>query len=399
MAVAHTKLIVFGGPQTRGPLILGPEVDSITIGRAPENDLSLEGDRVSRAHCRIFRQGPQWYVEDLGSGNGTRLRDQFISGPTEINDVDVLEVGEYKLQFLIEPDVAEERPSPPAGKKRPASKPLTLLPEAEPVSAAPRCACGRATVPAGAGFLCAACGREYDGLGNEIVVVAWAQPAIDALKRVKDYLGGYSVAARVISAAVVLAITLTIVAAAGFYGLRRQAPTSDSQEQSIQAAQAPQAPQAGNISNAGGKTPAQEHPSKPPEPPVKPPPVEPPGAPLPQQAGDMLDLLVETAILQDIIGASGTTRPAEVSLAANRVLKVKIGDATHDFTVLAPWRAGLSWSATFPELSGGLVGLMLCSPKEFAMGTRTYPDGAVFIRSAKGWKAAEARTTATETGR
>lgn len=45
------------------------------MGRAPENDLvitpELAGwETVSRSHARIYRQGENWIVEDLGSTNG-----------------------------------------------------------------------------------------------------------------------------------------------------------------------------------------------------------------------------------------------------------------------------------------------------------------------------------------
>lgn len=59
------------GQPRRWPL----EKDSLTVGRAPENDLvitpELAGwETVSRRHARIYRQGEDWIVEDLSSTNG-----------------------------------------------------------------------------------------------------------------------------------------------------------------------------------------------------------------------------------------------------------------------------------------------------------------------------------------
>jgi pSer/pThr/pTyr-binding forkhead associated (FHA) protein len=46
---------------------------TLTIGRGPENDLTLASSAVSRRHAALaFREG-RWYVEDRGSYNGTSL--------------------------------------------------------------------------------------------------------------------------------------------------------------------------------------------------------------------------------------------------------------------------------------------------------------------------------------
>lgn len=46
-----------------------------TVGRAPENAIHLEDRRVSRRHARFYLDRGQWWVEDLGSANGT-----FVDG-------------------------------------------------------------------------------------------------------------------------------------------------------------------------------------------------------------------------------------------------------------------------------------------------------------------------------
>jgi len=45
------------------------------IGRAPECDRVIDNFKVSRKHCKLFREGSTWYVQDLGSSNGT-----FVNG-------------------------------------------------------------------------------------------------------------------------------------------------------------------------------------------------------------------------------------------------------------------------------------------------------------------------------
>ena len=71
-------------PQTDDPqcfaMVTLPELGSITvvfgrsvsIGRSPDNAIVIRQDsKVSRYHCRIFRHGRHFYIEDLGSKNGT----------------------------------------------------------------------------------------------------------------------------------------------------------------------------------------------------------------------------------------------------------------------------------------------------------------------------------------
>ena len=41
----------------------------------------IEDDYCSARHCRIFPEGDQWLVEDLGSTNGTFLGNQKVDDP------------------------------------------------------------------------------------------------------------------------------------------------------------------------------------------------------------------------------------------------------------------------------------------------------------------------------
>ncbi|MDO8143734.1 MULTISPECIES: FHA domain-containing protein [unclassified Isoptericola] len=77
-----TRLVVTQGPLTGTTLPLSGS--SILIGRAPSCTLVLDDDYSSSRHARIFPQGDQWYVEDLGSTNGTYLGDQRVSSPAQL---------------------------------------------------------------------------------------------------------------------------------------------------------------------------------------------------------------------------------------------------------------------------------------------------------------------------
>lgn len=85
----------------------------VLIGRAdpvsrvfPDVDLTPHGGYdagVSRRHCRLFRQGEQFFVEDLGSTNGTKLNGQAIppNQPRPLRDGDTLELGLLRLTFKV----------------------------------------------------------------------------------------------------------------------------------------------------------------------------------------------------------------------------------------------------------------------------------------------------------
>lgn len=56
----------------------------ILIGRGPDAAIRLDDDYVSTRHARIAASGDQWFVEDLGSTNGTYVGSARITQPTTL---------------------------------------------------------------------------------------------------------------------------------------------------------------------------------------------------------------------------------------------------------------------------------------------------------------------------
>ncbi len=79
--------------------------DDVKIGRHRTCDLTLDKDGISRQHARIFRKGSHYYVEDLGSVNGTFLGSSPVRAnePVELADQDEVSLGHelYTLKLRI----------------------------------------------------------------------------------------------------------------------------------------------------------------------------------------------------------------------------------------------------------------------------------------------------------
>jgi pSer/pThr/pTyr-binding forkhead associated (FHA) protein len=66
---------------------------STTIGRAPECELRIDDTYASQQHARVFGKGGSWYVEDLGSTNGTFVNEQRLAAPAMLTPGDKIRVG------------------------------------------------------------------------------------------------------------------------------------------------------------------------------------------------------------------------------------------------------------------------------------------------------------------
>lgn len=97
------------------------------IGRAPENRIVLTDSSVSRQHARLFTRDDAWWVEDLGSKNGTKVNGNLIEGPKRLKQGDGLQVGSFQLVFSSETASASARLADVAAPANMTSLPLESL--------------------------------------------------------------------------------------------------------------------------------------------------------------------------------------------------------------------------------------------------------------------------------
>jgi pSer/pThr/pTyr-binding forkhead associated (FHA) protein len=77
-----STLVVTAGSLSGTRLRLGP--GPILIGRAEDSTLVLDDDYASTRHARLTQQGQQYFLEDLGSTNGTYLDRVRVTTPMPV---------------------------------------------------------------------------------------------------------------------------------------------------------------------------------------------------------------------------------------------------------------------------------------------------------------------------
>ncbi|HTX92360.1 MAG TPA: FHA domain-containing protein [Anaerolineales bacterium] len=83
-----------------------------TLGRAVECDVVIASKSVSREHTRLRREGRRWFVDDLGSTNGTYLNGERVLTSLALLDGDSLKVGDVTFIFHDPDTTTRENPVP-----------------------------------------------------------------------------------------------------------------------------------------------------------------------------------------------------------------------------------------------------------------------------------------------
>ena len=73
------NIIVMLGDKKIGSYVM--KKSPFVCGREPTNGIPIQNVGVSRRHCQFIYDGEKFYVEDLGSSNGTHSRATVSRGP------------------------------------------------------------------------------------------------------------------------------------------------------------------------------------------------------------------------------------------------------------------------------------------------------------------------------
>ena len=71
----------------------------ILIGRANDSTLVLTDDYASTRHARISESNGVWYLEDLGSTNGTYIGHTKVTGPVPLEAGVVIRIGKTAMEL------------------------------------------------------------------------------------------------------------------------------------------------------------------------------------------------------------------------------------------------------------------------------------------------------------
>ena len=91
------RLVVEGSPIVPAGVVF-PLDGWVTVGRAPTSDIVLDEQFVSSTHARLIPRGQMYYVEDLGSTNGTFVNErQVTEAPLRLDSR--LRIGETVFRY------------------------------------------------------------------------------------------------------------------------------------------------------------------------------------------------------------------------------------------------------------------------------------------------------------
>ncbi|MCA9150628.1 MAG: sigma 54-interacting transcriptional regulator, partial [Planctomycetales bacterium] len=85
---------------------------TVTIGRAPTNQIVVKDERCSRHHAEIFLSEGQWILRDLDSRNGTLVGEKRVIGDHTLAAGEVVRVAHAQMAFVHDLSAAFPEPLP-----------------------------------------------------------------------------------------------------------------------------------------------------------------------------------------------------------------------------------------------------------------------------------------------
>ena len=99
LGIRGPALVVRSGGGRAGEHFV-PQGERTTIGRSPDCDVFLDDVTVSRRHALLVERDGGFFIEDLGSLNGTFVNRKRVES-AQLEDGDELQIGKYRLTFLV----------------------------------------------------------------------------------------------------------------------------------------------------------------------------------------------------------------------------------------------------------------------------------------------------------
>lgn len=92
-------VVVEAGERGPEPGTVFPLQEVNSLGRAPSSTIRLSDPFVSSHHALIAWREGHWWLEDLGSKNGTTLNDEPVTRPTVVDAGDLIGIGQVVLRI------------------------------------------------------------------------------------------------------------------------------------------------------------------------------------------------------------------------------------------------------------------------------------------------------------
>lgn len=92
-------VLIEAGKTALEPGTVFPLQDVTSLGRAPANGIVLNDPFISTHHALVSWREARWWLEDLGSKNGTTLNGEPVSRPTVVSAGDLIGVGQVVLRL------------------------------------------------------------------------------------------------------------------------------------------------------------------------------------------------------------------------------------------------------------------------------------------------------------
>src|ERR671934_2865211 len=115
--IPHSSFIISAMPELivnypdRAPERLQLGRLRITIGRSARNDVCIPDPFASRVHAEVRREGDQYFLQDLGSANGTYYNGARLDQTVPLTSGGRVQIGETEIIFRDE--AAERAPAAP----------------------------------------------------------------------------------------------------------------------------------------------------------------------------------------------------------------------------------------------------------------------------------------------